>query len=49
MMLVLRYAWYRLLKPRLILEPHHLARDVLVAVLVAASRPRGGRRGRAVR
>lgn len=37
---VLRWLWWRVLKPRLIAEPHLLARDLLVAAVVAATRPR---------
>lgn len=34
----LRWLWYRVLKLRLIAEPHLLARDLLVAALVIATR-----------
>lgn len=37
---MLPWLWYRVLRVRLLTEPHLLARDVLVALLVAATRPR---------
>lgn len=33
-----RFLWYRVLKLRLCTEPHLLARDLLVAALVVATR-----------
>lgn len=35
-----RWLWHRCLKIRLLTEPHLLARDLLVALLVTATRPR---------
>lgn len=37
---MLAYLWHRVLKLRLLTEPHLLARDLLVAALVVATRRR---------
>jgi hypothetical protein len=35
-----QYLWYRVLKLRLLSEPHLLARDLLIAAATRATRPR---------